>query len=90
MSHCESDREYQKTIRLLRESSESFRKYEQDVIQSVVDTLTSVNLFAEAEKRTLHGISKSETSYPGNESSFNVFTKIQEINKNLMAKIREI
>lgn len=69
----------------------SFCKFEQDVIQLVVDQLTAINLFAEAEKRTLHGIEKVDgEAYPGNKSAHNVFTKIQDINKNLMTKIREM
>jgi hypothetical protein len=81
---------YADQIQLLRATNPDFKKYEQDVIQAVVDTLTSVNLFAEAEKRRIEDIAAKIGLLPGNDNSHNTFTKIQEINKNLMKKIRKM
>lgn len=80
--------DHTRQIKHLRENCPSFCKFEQDVIQIVIDQLTAVNLFAEAEKRAIKNHAMG--SLIDNASAYNVFSKIQDINKNLMEKIREM
>lgn len=71
------DLNHKHQIKFLRENCPAFQKYEQDIIQAVVDNLTAVNLLLEvlAEGRYSHLSGK--------------LREIQEVNENLMTKIRE-
>ena len=76
------------TIKELGATRAKTEKYKREVIQLVVDLLTAVNLIAETGKRSL-ALPGSKLHYSDVEA-YNTLIKIQDINKNLMAKIREM
>ena len=75
-----NDSEYRDGIAFLREASPAFQRYEQEIIQMIVDNLSASNCMAEAAKADIVSVVKTMKH----------LSSIQDINRAVMSKIRSL